>query len=323
MKLNTKKLFSQTKLTKPSKKSNKKVKTANKKKDDDDESNDSNDEDTKYPKKKDKNDVADDDNKINLGQIFNINSNNKDTKNKPINYPKEKNSGNKSKSRSKDRSKRTPSYSDVKTVKGSKISGIKDLKKYWATSNKGKSVNKISKIKAIINHDKLPENTSKKTVLTLADDSIIMKDENFSKININNLIDVEAGDKAKIQVEPKDEEKGKENELNAFFREIDKNINEDNNAYNIEKKINENKKEEYIQYENDLLTNLHKSDMRRNMSQESNKKTQKELMELNEEPNQEYRSYKKRILYPSKNNPFKENTDENIIHNLEDKVSLI
>ena len=63
--------------------------------------------------------------------------------------------------------------------------------------------------------------------------------------------------------------------------------------------------------------------MRRNMSQGSNKKTQKELMELNEEPNQEYRSYKKRILYPSKNNPFKENTDENIIHNLEDKVSLI
>ena len=65
----------------------------------------------------------------------------------------------------------------------------------------------------MINHDKLPENTSKKTVLTLADDSIIMKDENISKININNLIDVEAGDKDKIQIESKDEEKGKENEL--------------------------------------------------------------------------------------------------------------
>ena len=310
------------KKNKKNKKTNKKVKTANIKKDDDDESNDSNDEDIKYPKKKDKNDVTNDDNKINLGQIFNFNSNTKDTKNKPINYPKE-NSGNKNKNKSKDRSKRTPSYSDVKTVKGSKISGIKDLKKYWATSNKGKSVNKISKIKVMINHDKLPENTSKKTVLTLADDSIIMKDENTSKININNLIDVEAGDKDKIQIECKDEEKGKENELNAFFKEIDKNINEDNNTNNIEKNINEIKKEEYIQYENDLLTNLHKSDMRRNMSQGSNKKTQKELMELNEEPNQEYRSYKKRILYPSKNNPFKENTDENIIHNLEDKVSLI
>ena len=79
-------------------------------------------------------------------------------------YPKE--SQRQQKSKNKYKSKRTSSYSKVRSDMGSKISGIKDLKKYWASNNKEKSVNKITKNKNNLKNG----NVSKNTVLTLLSD---------------------------------------------------------------------------------------------------------------------------------------------------------
>ena len=93
--------------------------------------------------------------------------------------------------------------------------------------------------------------------------------------------------------------------------------------YNNQGENKNNKGTENEQFEKDLMVNLHNVNMRRTMSQESTKKTQKSLIEQIDNPEKEFQSHNKRILFPSDRNHFKENIDENVVHNLKDKVPLI
>ena len=85
----------------------------------------------------------------------------------------------KAKTKIKEKSKRTSSFTKIKSNIESKISGITDLKKYWSSLNKEKSVNKLKKSNKKINAD----NTSKNTVLTLLNDMLKGSKDN-NEINL-------------------------------------------------------------------------------------------------------------------------------------------
>ena len=255
------------------------------------------DKDVRYPKEEEKEENANENEEINLGKIFKEDST---SRKKEQDYPKESQRQQKSKNKDNIKSKRTSSYSKVRSNMGSKISGIKDLKKYWATNNKEKSVNKITKNKNNLKNG----NVSKNTVLTLLSD--LLSDEKVEQDKNKDSI---------IQKNKKEEMKDKEQgqQLDLFVEALYNNQGENKN----------NKDKENEQFEKDLMVNLHNVNMRRTMSQESTKKTQKSLIEQIDNPEKEFQSHNKRILFPSDRNHFKENIDENVVHNLNDKVPLI
>ena len=255
------------------------------------------DKDVRYPKEEEKEENANENEEINLGKKFKEDST---SRKKEQDYPKESQRQQKSKNKDNIKSKRTSSYSKVRSNMGSKISGIKDLKKYWATNNKEKSVNKITKNKNNLKNG----NVSKNTVLTLLSD--LLSDEKVEQDKNKDSI---------IQKNKKEEMKGKEQgqQLDLFVEALYNNQGENKN----------NKDKENEQFEKDLMVNLHNVNMRRTMSQESTKKTQKSLIEQIDNPEKEFQSHNKRILFPSDRNHFKENIDENVVHNLNDKVPLI
>ena len=255
------------------------------------------DKDIRYPKEEEKEENANENEEINLGKIFKEDST---SRKKEQDYPKESQRQQKSKNKDNIKSKRTSSYSKVRSNMGSKISGIKDLKKYWATNNKEKSVNKITKNKNNLKNG----NVSKNTVLTLLSD--LLSDEKVEQDKNKDSI---------IQKNKKEEMKDKEQgqQLDLFVEALYNNQGENKN----------NKDKENEQFEKDLMVNLHNVNMRRTMSQESTKKTQKSLIEQIDNPEKEFQSHNKRILFPSDRNHFKENIDENVVHNLKDKVPLI
>ena len=255
------------------------------------------DKDVRYPKEEEKEENANENEEINLGKKFKEDST---SRKKEKDYPKESQRQQKSKNKDNIKSKRTSSYSKVRSNMGSKISGIKDLKKYWATNNKEKSVNKITKNKNNLKNG----NVSKNTVLTLLSD--LLSDEKVEQDKNKGSI---------IQKNKKEEMKDKEQgqQLDLFVEALYNNQGENKN----------NKDKENEQFEKDLMVNLHNVNMRRTMSQESTKKTQKSLIEQIDNPEKEFQSHNKRILFPSDRNHFKENIDENVVHNLKDKVPLI
>ena len=250
-----------------------------------------------YPKEETQEKNSQDDTKINLGKIFNMES----TVKKPeINYPKESKS--KSKNKSKNTNKKTPSHSAVKSTVGSKISGIKDLKKYWASNYKGKSVNKITKIKKNLEKD----NASKNTALT------IIVNSNIKKANEINIEDPKKENKNEIQI-PINSKK-QEEKMNLFLEELYK-----NHEKNIRDTPDLKPKPEYAQYEKDLMVNLHTVNMRRTMGDNKSKKS---LLEQMNKKEKKIQSDNKRKL-GDEINPFKENMDENVVQNINDKISLI
>ena len=256
------------------------------------------DEDAKYPKEEANEINTGDNEEINLGLKVDSTSRKKEQ-----DYPKDKQISQKS----KNKSKRTSSYSKVKSNMGTKISGIKDLKKYWATNNKEKSVNKITKNKNNLKGN----NVSKNTILTLLSD--FLSDEKDEQ-NKNK------------KEEKKDKDQDQDQQLDLFVKTLYNNQEENKNKStdNIPKDdINFNKDKEQEQYEKDLMVNLHNANMRRTMSQESTKKTQRSLIEQIDNPENVFQSENKKLLFPSDRNHLKENIDENVIHNLNDKVPLI
>ena len=255
------------------------------------------DKDVRYPKEEEKEENANENEEINLGKKFKEDST---SRKKEQDYPKESQRQQKSKNKDNIKSKRTSSYSKVRSNMGSKISGIKDLKKYWATNNKEKSVNKITKNKNNLKNG----NVSKNTVLTLLSDLLS-----------NEKVEQDKNKDSIIQKNKKEEMKDKEQgqQLDLFVEALYNNQGENKN----------NKDKENEQFEKDLMVNLHNVNMRRTMSQESTKKTQKSLIEQIDNPEKEFQSHNKRILFPSDRNHFKENIDENVVHNLNDKVPLI
>ncbi len=118
-----------------------------------------------------------------------------------------------------------------------------------------------------------------------------------------------------IQKNKKEEMKDKEQgqKLDLFVEAL----------YNNQEENKNDKDKEKEQFEKDLMVNLHNVNMRRTMSQESTKKTQKSLIEQIDNPEKAFQSQNKKILFPSDRNHFKENIDENVVHNLNDKVPLI
>jgi hypothetical protein len=295
-------------------KKNKKIKgnKENKNKESDDESNSDDDiqeiinsnkdesrEKIRYPKEESQKDNIQANTKINLGQVFNTIL---DSKKKEIIYPKESKSKSKSKSKNKSKNMKNKTSSDVKVTGGSKISGIKELRKYWASTHKGKSVNKITKNKNDLEKDK----ASKNTALTMFINNNIKMDNEFN-------IEETKNDKKKETQIPLDAQK-QEEIMDLFLEELYK---------NHEKKIRDtpdlNPKSEYDQYEKDLMVNLHNVNMRRPFNDNESKKS---LIEQIDMPEKNFQSDNKRKSDFGTNH-FKENMDENIVNNINDKTPLI
>ena len=239
--------------------------------------------------------------KINLGKVFNIDST---SRKKEINYPKDYKSMLRAESKIKDKSKRTASYSKIKSNMGSKISGIKDLKKYWSSLNKEKSVNKLK-----------ANNSSKNTVLTLLDD--ILKDSKDK--NDSNLLKKEEKNKKEKNSDNEMKNKEQDHELDLFVEKLynnqEENKNEPSNLDINTNNINSNKRRDFEQYEKDLMVNLHKINMRRSLSKESTKNSQN--------PEKESQNQIKKSIFNTESKPLKENFDENISPNLNDNFPLI
>ena len=202
-----------------------------------------------------------------------INNNSKDasfSKNKVIRYPKE--------------SKKSQNLSEKKTENGSKISGIKELRKQWVSANKPKSANKQLK------KEKLCEDFSKRTISTFINNKKNLIKERLN--NINNLIK----DYNKIDLIQKENSKVKEI--------VDENININ---------VNTNNALEY--YEKSLLVNLHKTNNRRTTTQEETKNSKIVLIE--EAKNQNIDETKKLIVPNKKVSKVivDENMNENIAQN--------
>ena len=290
---------------------------------------DSNDKETsdkkKYPKEKNEQDII-----MNMEAKLKKILKEDSTSRKKEEYPKE--NKNKKRNKSKNKSKRTASYSKIKSNYGSKISGIKELKKHWASNNKAKSVNKKTQNKKPLNNNA----ASKKSILTLHDDIInktknaedmdIMKNERDNGIIIDKKKEKEINENEnKVNSGKKSQEQ--EYNLNSFVEELYNKINEINNdGIGINNADNDkfNRNEQNKQYDNDLMNNIHDFNMRRTLSQESVVKTQKSLMEQIGVHNKEFQSENKGNIFNNIGNaPFKENIDENIIYNLNDKFPLI
>ena len=80
-----------------------------------------------------------------------------------------------------------------------------------------------------------------------------------------------------------------------------------------------NPKSEYDQYEKDLMVNLHNVNMRRPFNDNESKKS---LIEQIDMPEKNFQSDNKRKSDFGTNH-FKENMDENIVNNINDKTPLI
>ena len=196
-------------------------------------------------------------------------------------------------------SKKAPSLSDVKKESVPKLSGIKKLRKIWASDNKAKSANKYNKNKSenIIRD----EDFSKKTILTIINDN-----KNIIKQKLDNNINNENN---KMDLIEKPVYNGKEN------------VDEKNN---LNKNFNADEKHE--DYKKNLSINLHKKNMRRIVNLEDTKQTQKSIIDFIDEKNVEDADKEgtKRLLFPKNNNIYNENNNnENIIQNTNDKVPII
>jgi SWI/SNF-related matrix-associated actin-dependent regulator 1 of chromatin subfamily A len=196
-------------------------------------------------------------------------------------------------------SKKATSLSDLKKESVPKLSGIKKLRKIWASDNKAKSANKYNKNKSenIIRD----EDFSKKTILTIINDN-----KNIIKQKLDNNINNENN---KMDLIEKPVYNGKEN------------VDEKNN---LNKNFNANEKHE--DYQKNLSINLHKKNMRRIVNLEDTKQTQKSIIDFIDEKNVEDADKEgtKRLLFPKNNNIYNENNNnENIIQNTNDKVPII
>ena len=217
----------------------------------------------------------------------------------------------KAKTKIKEKSKKTSSFTKIKSNIGSKISRITDLKKYWSSLNKEKSVNKLKKSNKKINAD----NTSKNTVLTLLNDMLKDSKDN-NKINLGKK-------EEKNEIQKKDDiqmkDKEKDNELDLFVKKLYNNQEENkivpSNSNINTNNINSNKVKEYEYYEKDLMENLHKVKMRRTIGQEN------EI--IPQSPEGQSQSQIKKMIFPTERKPLKENFDENISQNLNDKFPLL
>ena len=123
---------------------------------------------------------------------------------------------------------------------------------------------------------------------------------------------IKSVDKIKSNRNKKSNQKKKIDEKVNIQENIDRNIiydekEKENNSY-IEKPKNN---EIFKNYENDLLVNLHKVNMRRNISQEETKQTQKSL-DLDDEAIQKFNTQPKRFFFPKNKNLFNENYDYNV-----------
>ena len=283
-------------------KKNKKIKgnKENKNKESDDESNSDDDiqeiinsnkdesrEKIRYPKEETQEGNVPNNTEINLGKVFNTIL---DSKKKEIIYPKESKSKSKSKSKNKSKNMKNKTSSDVKVTGGSKISGIKELRKYWASTHKGKSVNKITKNKNKLEKD----NTSKNTALTLIPKNNIKRDK-----------------ETQIQIDAQK----REEKMDLFLEEL-----YNNHEKNTKETADLNPKSEYAQYEKDLMVNLHKVNMRRSIGVNN---SQQSLIDRIEMPKKDIQSDNKRKVIQKERNPFNENIDENIVQNAIDKIPLI
>ena len=182
---------------------------------------------------------------------------------------------------------KTPSASDGKREnKHKKLSAFKALIKRWASNNKEKSHNKNNK--KSFNHKNNQNNNSNQNIIT--QNPNYLQDE-------NNEID------------------------------IDKNIKNNNNNNNKvnyiknsmnEEKINNNI-DNFQNFDKDLMINLHKFNMRRNVSQEETKQTQLSI-DLDDKQNAKLKTEQKRLLFPTNKNIFNEKFDDN---NNNNKVPLI
>ena len=208
------------------------------------------------------------------------------SKNNNYNYPKE--------------TKKSSNLTDPKIENITKISGIKELRKSWASGNKAKSVNKsikLEKEKELTNN-----NFSKKTVLTLINHN---KKEIKEKLDNNN-------NSKNINVD--------NNNINLIKKEFE-NINEKDNDENINFNINVNTNNDIKEYEKNLSVNLHKNNMRRTTTQEYTSQSKNSLTYLIEGTNEENNIKTKLMLYPNDKNKLNQILDGN--KNMEDKVPLI
>ena len=193
-------------------------------------------------------------------------------------------------------SKKNSSFSDNKKENVPKIYSIKDLRKSWSNSNKAKSVNKYNKSKneKKINKD---EDFSKKTILTLINDN-----KNILKEKLNN---------ENIEIE-KDKNK-EETKINLVQTPTYFDGKETNN--------------DYKNFEENLLINLHKTNMRRIIDEKDRIQTQKSIQELISETKDNNRLDSKRLSLPNNKDKIKdkgnENTNENIEQNISNKVPII
>ena len=170
------------------------------------------------------------------------------------------------------------------------------MRKSWSNSNKAKSVNKYNKSK---NEKKISkdEDFSKKTILTLINDN-----KNILKEKLNN---------ENIEIE-KDKNK-EETKINLVQTPTYFDGKETNN--------------DYKNFEENLLINLHKTNMRRTIDEKDRIQTQKSIQELISETKDNNRLDSKRLSLPNNKDKIKdkgnENTNENIEQNISNKVPII
>ena len=196
---------------------------------------------------------------------------NSSSKNKEPTYPKE--------------FKRTKSMSEIKKENGSKISGIKELRRSWASQNK-RSAKKYQKFI----REKLDDEISKKGILNLVNDNKTILKENMN--NINNV--------------------------NYFNAQENVNDNE-----NINLNINVNTNNDFKDYEKCLSVNLHKTNNRRTTTEEETKITENPMINLIKSINNKNIAETKKLLFTNNKNIYNENMDDNITQNMKDKVPLI
>ena len=196
-------------------------------------------------------------------------------KNKEPTYPKE--------------GKRTKSLTEIKREKGSKISGIKELRKIWASQNKAKSSKKYQKLIK----EKNAEEISDTAILTLVNDNKNKLKENIVKENYDSI-----------------------NNINTLNDK--ENVNE-----NINLNFNINTNNDIKDYEKILSVNLHKINNRRTSNQKENKIFQNPMINLIKRDNNTNITEDKKKIFTNNKNIYNENMDDNITQNMKDKVPLI
>ena len=101
------------------------------------------------------------------------------------------------------------------------------------------------------------------------------------------------------------------------------NKKDNNNINNTNNEVKEiNNKELFEKFDNNLMINLHKENMRRNMSQVQTKQSQNSLYNDNDDDNNneiKYKTQPQRFIFVNDKNIF----NENFVKNMDDKVKLI